>query len=306
MQRSRQSAPHICASRPGGGGSTLRTHLRASWTAFLSVSTIMVLSSCDHLRIPSGHGDRSGWRLDYKYRQLAVQEIDLLRHLTRCLDAYSGARAGFPAALDAIGPAGTRCADADVVEDRLPTLSVQYRPGPHGRNGLATSYLVDLRSRGFRSIHMRSDETGVQYSFVGSKAVSHPDLLCDYLAVRIAMAAERYCSAHPSSGYPTTIAELRLSDVVGESAASLEAGRLDGTRYTYSPGERGQDGRVSRYRLEVRPIRYRHPSVESYLVTSDRRIWATDQDRAAGPGDTRMVWYENQFDGIPPCNSAPK
>jgi len=300
MQRSWKSVPHIGAS-PGGGCSPLRTHLGATSAVLLAVSIMMVLSSCGNFDL-TGHG----WRSDPKYGRLQVQEIEQLRQLTRCLDAYSDARGGFPAALDAIGPAGTWCANADVVEDRLPLFSVQYRPGSHGRKGLATSYLVDLRSRGFRSIHMRSDETGVQYSFVGGKAMSHPDLLSDYLTVEIAIAAERYCSSHPSSGYPATIAELGLSDASGEAAASLRAGRLDGTRYTYSPGERGQDGRVTRYRLEVRPIRYGHPSVESYLVTSDRIVWATDQDRTAGPGDTRMVWEEKRFQGIPPCGSAPR
>ncbi len=98
----------------------------------------------------------------------------------------------------------------------------------------------------------------------------------------------KFRQSHPEKSYPRSLAELdRASHPrLREAQLGIEAGRLDGFRYLYTPSSPDAAGRTPSYRLDVRPVRYGAPLTTSFLCVPQGKLWDTQEDRPAEPTDS--------------------
>jgi hypothetical protein len=217
-------------------------------------------------------------------------ETRAIRALGRCLDAYRRrTRSGYPRDLSAVGPSGIGCAERELAENRDPKLVITYHPGKPDEHGQITTYGLSVGQAGSMglSLPLNSDETSLLFVRANRDTV-----LAENFEVIQGIDAElqRFRQAHPEKKYPRSLAELdRASDPnQREIQRGIEAGRLDGYRYLYTPGPVDSAGQTSTYRLEVRPVRYGAPTKYSSLCDPQGKLWTTSEDRPAEPTDPEV------------------
>jgi hypothetical protein len=220
--------------------------------------------------------------------ELPEHERRAIRALGRCLDAYrQRTGSGYPQDLSAVGPAGIGCAEREFAENRDPRLVIAYQPGKPDEHGQITTYHLDVGPTGpmaATASHLESDETSLLFFGANrNTGLVQPVVVIQWIDNEL----RRFRRDHPDRKYPRSLAELdRASDPnLLEIQRGLEAGRLDGYRYLYTPGPLNSSGRTATYRLDVRPVRYGADTQGSVLCDPQGKLWGTGEDRAAEPTD---------------------
>jgi len=104
--------------------------------------------------------------------------------------------------------------------------------------------------------------------------------------LRSIVTAETYYSKHYSTGFSATLASLGVPDVGVQPSASA-AGLLDnsltsGTKndyvFTYTPGAKDSNGKISSYAVTARPVTWK-TGMWSFFTDDSGVIRWTDQNR---------------------------
>ena len=226
-----------------------------------------------------------------------IQPVQVLRRLNGCLEAYRRQKqSGYPRDLSAVGPAGSRCAEREIVENHEPDLSIVYTPGAPDERGEITTYQLhvwlpegdppfsDLVSDETSFIALASDP---QKDSSQSFSVNQPPIISIQW---IDQGLRRFRRAN--DGYPRSLRELKLDDPISEIPREVEtglkAGRLDGLQYLYTPGAPDREGHIASYRLDVRPVKYGRPIKNSSLCDPRGMLWTTEEDRPAQSTDRNV------------------
>lgn len=145
-----------------------------------------------------------------------------LQRINRCASqaaALADAK-GYPVSLAALGPAGTRCLDAEVAAGKLAGWTVEYLPGLPDATGRILMYATcaqsTVRYREWKGAKLVSHENtdhvevaagGPSSSVTCENAWSDQDAV---FALRgLAACAMRYAHERPLEGYPSTLDDLR-------------------------------------------------------------------------------------------------
>jgi hypothetical protein len=253
-------------------------------------------------------------------RQTAAKK--LVRAYARCAFAYSSAHPaeGFPPEAAKLGPAGTKCLDANQLAAHLDGYKFSYRvyssPGAHRPDELHSlalpepavaggvakqGFLVEetgrLRNVSLRAANATSAAKLVPESFSYSQTLGLLHSLSRCLnRVRFAGETDEYPQtldrvlevADPST-QAKCIGEYELNGPEPISVSSLRANRFTsrGYAFAYAP-ERDAAGQATRYALEARPVHYGDEEFRSYYVNSSGIIRYTPLDRAAVSGDPEV------------------
>jgi hypothetical protein len=204
-----------------------------------------------------------------------------LTRIQRCLDELAQKGGNYPATLDAIGPNGTRCVSDEVARNKVSGYTFDYA----SQGG---AYTIALNSTDPRARYdsVTSDETGVLFSGSNLQDSNAAPLLW---IGSIDACTEVYRRFYPNRGYPPTLAAmdtpgfacLNGGTVVGERYDALKRGRYEGFRYIYTPGLPDATGKITTFRLDVRPVKYGHGVTRSYMCDPRGELRATEEDRPA-------------------------
>jgi hypothetical protein len=253
-------------------------------------------------------------RKDY-HRSLAGNAV----RIQRCALQYAEQHpdAGFPPAVAAMGPDGTKCLAHDDVAAEHTGYTVLYVPAPAEEDGRIPSFVVrgtansDPRA-GIFSVWGDSSAT-LRRGYVVGDEMSVPG---DGIPVQLQSIRDCAEAMRADSDIPTTIGQLlaatkQITNRASYASRGCQGGGVsvagDSVQAAWFAQEKGYRlsyARVGdRYRIEGRPAKYGESALRSYVLEDSGLVHFTSADRPATADDPELPFCAPY--GVGDCTPTP-
>jgi hypothetical protein len=233
--------------------------------------------------------------------------------------AASHSATGYPQSLEQLGPSGTGCLPASLVQRQIKGFTITYEPGAKDSDGRIGGYAVKAREtspKGADVSSMFSDDSGrIYYRFDGPHGKGSTT---EYFPAKHEFGLVLDCLWDASTSSTFELSDEHADRMVTDRDLYVRhrlGERLFTDKRKFSPGGYNfeyrftseNDGAINGFTVEVRPQQYGISGIRSYLAvaTIDRRtsrrslnIHATPQDRSATladpmaqPGEIKSAGY---------------